>query len=110
MHFTAFHPDFRMLDHAHTPTSTLRRARDIALRNGVHHAYTGNVHDPEGETTRCVSCGTVLVGRNRYTITGWGLDSDGRCAACGQACAGVFAAAAGTWGARRRPVRLAEVT
>lgn len=110
MHFTAFHPDFKMLDVPATPPATLRRARDIARRNGVRHAYTGNVFDPEGQTTRCTGCGAVLVGRDGYAITAWGLAHDGACAACGVRCAGVFEDHAGTWGPRRRPVRLAEVT
>ncbi len=110
MHFTAFHPDFRMLRRAPTPAATLRRAREIAHRNGVRHAYTGNVHDPAGQTTRCAGCEAVLIGRSGYTITDWGLDASGACASCGARCPGTFAARAGSWGARRRPVRLAEVT
>ena len=110
MHFTAFHPDFRMRDRPPTCPSTLRRARAIALRNGVRHAYTGNVHDPAGQSTRCASCDALLVGRDGYAITAWGLDGLGACAACGGRCAGVFAEHPGDWGPRRRPVRLAEVT
>ena len=57
MHFTAFHPDFKMLDVPPTPPATLTRARDIALANGVRHAYTGNVHDGDGGSTRCPDAG-----------------------------------------------------
>jgi len=107
MHFTAFHPDFRMMDHAHTPPATLERARAIARGNGVRYAYTGNVRDREGGTTYCHACGEALVGRIGYDIVGWRL-RDGACARCGTLCAGVFEGGAGAWGSRRAPVRLGE--
>ena len=106
MHFTAFHPDFRMLDRGHTPLSTLRRAREIARKNGVRYAYTGNVHDPLGEATHCHACGALLVGRDRYRLHGWGLTAEGRCASCGEAWAGVIDGRPGGWGPRRLPVVL----
>ncbi len=106
LHFSAFHPDWKMLETPATSPAALRRARVVALANGLRYVYTGNVHDPEGQTTRCHGCGTRLVGRDGYTLTGWGLTSEGRCAACGTACAGVFEALPGEWGARRMPVRL----
>jgi pyruvate formate lyase activating enzyme len=106
MHFTAFHPDWKMRDRPPTPPSTLRRARRIATGNGVRYAYTGNVVDPEGQTTRCHACDALLIGRDGFEITAWGLHRDGRCPGCGTPCAGVFEGAPGTWGARRRPVRL----
>jgi pyruvate formate lyase activating enzyme len=106
-HFTAFHPDFRMRDRPPTPTETLRRARRIALGNGERYVYTGNVHDPAGQTTSCHACGAALVERDGYRLGAWGLDAGGRCAVCGTKCAGVFEAMPGRWGARRQPVRLA---
>ena len=108
MHFTAFHPDWKMLDVPPTPPATLTRARDIALRNGVRYAYTGNVHDERGGSTFCHQCGAMLIGRDWYDITAWNLDPEGKCKACGTACAGVFEAKPGTWGARRQPVRLSN--
>jgi pyruvate formate lyase activating enzyme len=108
VHFTAFHPDWKMLDRPHTPASTLTRARRIALDNGVRYAYTGNVHDIDGGTTRCHGCGAPLIERDWYTLVGWHLTSDGRCLRCGTACAGVFDGEAGTWGAKRRAVRILE--
>jgi pyruvate formate lyase activating enzyme len=104
MHFTAFHPDFRMLDKEHTPLATLEVARRIARRNGVRYAYTGNMHNPEGESTYCHSCDALLVRRDRYRLSAWGLSEEGRCAACGESCAGVVQGRPGTWGARRLPV------
>jgi pyruvate formate lyase activating enzyme len=107
MHFTAFHPDFRMLKHPPTPPATLTRAREIAMANGVRYAYTGNLYDPEGQSTRCHGCERVLIGRDGYEIEDWNLDADGACAACGTPCNGVFEEVAGHWGSRTQPVRIA---
>nr|VFK57963.1 MAG: pyruvate formate lyase activating enzyme [Candidatus Kentron sp. TC] len=90
MHFTAFHPDYRMRDRSPTPLDTLRRAREIAFGNGVRYAYTGNVHDPEGQSTYCHHCGVRLIGRDRYTITDWNLTDGGYCANCKTGCDGVW--------------------
>ena len=106
LHFTAFHPDWKMLDIPATPPATLTRACDIAMRNGVRYAYTGNVHDAAGGSTRCHECDEVLVGRDWYVLHSWNLTDDGRCRKCGAKCAGVFEGPAGTWGARRMPVRI----
>ncbi|HEB87920.1 MAG TPA: AmmeMemoRadiSam system radical SAM enzyme [Gammaproteobacteria bacterium] len=108
MHFSAFHPDWKMQDVPPTPPETLTRARAIALKNGVRYAYTGNVHDKKGESTYCHPCGEKLIGRDWYVLSDWNLDKDGNCKKCGAACAGVFEAAPGHWGARRMPVRLAD--
>ena len=108
MHFTAFHPDWKMLDKPPTPPATLSRARRIARDNGVRYAYTGNVHDERGESTYCHHCGARVIGRDWFVLTAWELDEAGCCRNCGTPCAGVFEAEAGTWGARRRPVRLMD--
>jgi pyruvate formate lyase activating enzyme len=107
MHFTAFHPDWKMLDTPHTPPETLTRARHIALRNGVRYAYTGNVEDPVGGSTCCHACGAMLITRDWYEVRDWALTDDGHCRRCGTRCAGVFEGPPGKWGTRRRPVRLA---
>ena len=106
MHFTAFHPDFRMLNKPPTPPATLTRARRTALDNGVRHAYTGNVYDPAGQSTYCHQCGQVLIGRNQYSLTAWNLTPDGCCTACDTRCSGMFEAQPGHWGPRRQPVLL----
>ncbi|GIX31466.1 MAG: AmmeMemoRadiSam system radical SAM enzyme [Porticoccaceae bacterium] len=108
IHFTAFHPDYKMLDVPPTPPATLRRARRIAMENGVRYAYTGNVHDREGQSTYCHHCGELLIGRDWYVLDAWNLTDDGRCRSCGTPCAGVFDGPPGSWGARRLPVRLAD--
>jgi len=107
MHFTAFHPDFKMLDVPPTPPSTLTRAREIALANGVRYAYTGNVHDRAGGSTCCPGCNTLVIERDWYELGAYGLTGDGHCASCGARVPGDFDGPPGTWGARRRPVRLA---
>ena len=108
VHFTAFHPDWKMLDVPPTPFGTLTRAREIAMTNGVRYAYTGNVHDEAGESTYCHHCGEKLIGRDWYVLSTWNLDEHGACKKCGTPCAGVFEAKAGTWGSRRQPVRLRD--
>jgi pyruvate formate lyase activating enzyme len=107
-HFTAFHPDWKMLDVPSTPFVTLKRARDIARCNGVRHAYTGNVRDEAGQSTYCHQCGTTLIGRDGYEITAWYLDDAGQCCLCGTRCAGVFESRPGDWGSRRQTVRLSD--
>ena len=107
LHFSAFHPDWRMRDKPPTPVSTLQHARRIAERCGLHYVYTGNVHDIEGGTTYCSSCNAPLIVRNKYELEGWHLTEDGRCRSCGTRCAGVFAGHAGAWGARFKPVSMA---
>jgi pyruvate formate lyase activating enzyme len=104
LHFSAFHPDFMMRDIPPTPPSTLTRAREIALGEGLHYVYTGNVHDEAGSSTYCRQCGERLIGRDWYQLTDWRLDEGGRCRACGAECAGHFGAGPGTWGARRMAV------
>jgi pyruvate formate lyase activating enzyme len=106
MHFTAFHPDYRMLDTPATPPSTLTRAREIAIGNGVRHAYTGNVHDAAGQRTDCPTCGATVIERDWYTIGAYRLDDHGHCVDCGTRVAGVFDGPAGDWGTTRVPVRL----
>jgi hypothetical protein len=107
LHLTAFHPDWKMRDAPPTPPSTLKRARETALRTGLRYVYTGNVHDEAGQSTYCDGCGARLIGRDWYTITAWGLDLGGHCAACGEICPGLFDALPGSWGARREPVVIA---
>ena len=106
LHFTAFHPDFRMTDRPHTPPATLRRAREQARAAGLRHVYTGNIRDGDGQSTYCTGCGAAVIGRDGYTIMGWRLDAQARCAACGTTLAGHFAPQPGTWGARRLPIAL----
>lgn len=106
LHFTAFHPDYKMRDVPPTPPATLRRARQIALANGVRYAYTGNVHDGEGGSTFCHHCGNLLIERDWYVLGAWNLGENGRCRFCHTSCAGHFERQPGRWGARRQPVRL----
>ena len=86
-----------------------KKAREIALKNGLRYVYTGNVHDLEGGTTRCSRCGTGIIARDWYELREWRLGPTGNCLNCGAVCPGVFDGPPGNWGRRRRPVRLAGV-
>ncbi len=105
VHFTAFHPDFKMMDTPRTPHETLLRARQIALDAGARFAYVGNVHDPTNESTYCPGCGMLLIERNWYDLGVYDL-KDGCCPGCGTKIPGVFEDVAGHWGRRRLPVRI----
>jgi pyruvate formate lyase activating enzyme len=106
LHFTAFHPDFKMTDLPATPPATLARARRQALAHGLKHVYTGNVHDEDGQSTYCAGCGALLIQRDWYRLGAYNLDATGHCLRCGKQLAGRFAARPGRWGARRLPVRI----
>ncbi|MEW5851821.1 MAG: AmmeMemoRadiSam system radical SAM enzyme [Myxococcota bacterium] len=109
--FTAYHPDYRLLDIPATPPETLTRARNIAMREGLRYVYTGNVHDDDGGQTLCPGCKSVVIGRDWHELTAWKLDPSGHCLACGTQIAGVFDGPPGHWGRRRLPVsmkRMAE--
>jgi pyruvate formate lyase activating enzyme len=108
LHFSAFHPDFKMRDVPPTPPDTLRRARRIALEHGLRYVYTGNVHDPDGGTTRCPGCGRPVVVRDWYDIVDYRLTGDGACADCGTRLPGVYDGPVGGWGRRRMPIRLVD--
>ncbi len=108
LHFTAFHPDWKMRDTPKTPADTLNRARDIALQSGVLHAFTGNVHDPRGNSTWCPGCGGLLIERDWHSLGQWRLSADGACPDCGLRVPGVFEAEPGEWGGGRRPVRFVQ--
>ena len=108
MHFTAFHPDWKMMDRPPTPPQTLSGARRIAMGNGVRYVYTGNVHDHQGGSTYCHECGERLIGRDWYVLNDWRLTEDGSCRACGTPCPGRLSSTPGDWGARRLPVRLSD--
>jgi len=109
LHFTAFHPDYKMTDIPATPVSTLTRARAIALGHGLRYVYTGNVHDTEGGSTYCPHCGGVAIQRDWYRILDYGISEDGRCKKCGGAIAGRYGEFKKPFGPRRIPVRLAAV-
>ena len=107
LHFTAFHPDYKMTDAAPTPLATLQRARRIALGNGLRHVYTGNVHDRAGGTTSCPQCAAVLIERDWHAIRRYELSDDGRCPHCATPIAGRFGVYREAFGSRRIPVRIA---
>ena len=103
LHFSAFHPDFKMRDTPRTTRESLRRARRIAREYGLRYVYTGNVHDPEGDATTCPNCDQVLIQRDWYRLEDWQMEN-GRCGHCQTPIAGRFAERPGRWGAKRKPV------
>ncbi len=107
LHFTAFHPDYKMITHQRTPQSTLQRARDIGLANGLSHVYVGNIFDPNGSSTYCTGCSKMLIKRTSYELGQYHI-VDGQCVSCGTICEGHFANAPGNWGNRRKPVRILD--
>ena len=108
IHFTAFHPAWKMSDERPTPSATLAESRRIALRSGLRYVYTGNVSDEEGGSTYCHGCGRRLIGRDWFQLTEWNLDGKGACRFCGAPCAGVFEGGPGPWGARCVPVSMED--
>lgn len=106
IHFTAFHPDYKMQNKNHTSRNTLKKARTIAMSAGLNYVYTGNIHDEKGASTYCTNCGKVVIGREWHIITDWQLNDSGCCLYCGTQCAGVFDGPPGNWGQKRLPIRL----
>ena len=104
IHFSAFHPDYKMNDIPGTPIETLSQARRIALDAGLQYVYTGNVHNQEGDTTYCPSCNSAVIVRDWYQIQHYRLDQNGRCADCNTPIAGRFEAFSGQFGRKRIPI------
>ena len=109
LHFTAFHPDYKMTDLPSTPPETLTRARSIGLSAGLQYVYTGNVHDTEGGTTFCPHCHSALIVRDWHLIERYDLTDSGCCAQCGTAIAGRFGKFSSQFGRRRIPLHIARV-
>lgn len=107
VHFTAFHPDFRLRDRPATPPETLVRAHEQALAAGIRYPYVGNIHDPRRESTYCSACGTTLIERDWHEIRRYRLVGN-QCPVCDRAIPGVFEDGPGDWGRRRLPVLIAD--
>ena len=110
LHFSAFHPDYKMIDVPPTPLETLIQARQIALAAGLRYVYTGNVHHREGDTTWCPSCGSALIVRDWYEIEQYRLTPDGHCPDCNAKIAGRFEKFTRAFGARRIPIVMKGTT
>ena len=108
MHFTAFHPDWKMRDIERTPAATLTRARKIAIENGIQFAFTGNVHDAGGSSSYCPQCSQLVIERDWYRLGRWELNESGHCRNCETPLPGVFEASPGRFGPRRLPVTLSS--
>lgn len=108
LHFSAFHPDYKMRDKSGTPLEILLRSRAIALKNGIQYVYVGNVHNKDAGSTYCSHCHHLLIGRDWYMLSEWNLTQDGTCKHCGTPCAGVFDGIPGDWGRKRIPIQLSS--
>lgn len=108
LHFTAFHPDFKLVDIVPTPKNTLVRAREHAMAAGLRYVYTGNVRDIAGQTTYCAGCRTPVIVRETYSVTRFTLDDEGCCRGCGRQLPGHFDPRPGSFGTRRIPVHLSR--
>jgi pyruvate formate lyase activating enzyme len=106
LHFSAFHPDYKLTNVPATPVETLLRARNIARRAGLKFVYTGNVHYQDGDTTRCPACDARLIERDWYEITRYSLTDDGRCPDCGNKIAGCYTRYTGCFGRKRVAISL----
>lgn len=108
IHFTAFHPDYKIRDKIRTPKETLIRAWQIARATGLRYVYTGNIHDEPTNSTYCHECGLKLISRDWHMLADWNLDPEGKCNRCGTNCTGHFEAKPGDWSRKRQPIRLKE--
>lgn len=105
LHFSAFHPDYKMPDTPATPLDTLLKARQIGLETGLRYVYTGNAGDVSSGSTYCHRCHAMLIERNHYQLGRWQLDDSGACRHCGTTLPGRFEAGPGSWGRQRQPLR-----
>ncbi|MEX2213175.1 MAG: AmmeMemoRadiSam system radical SAM enzyme [Phycisphaeraceae bacterium] len=105
IHFSAFHPDFKMMDKPRTPHRTLSEARSIAMEEGIKYAYVGNVHDKAGDSTYCPSCRKVVIERDWYELGEYHMVDYG-CEYCGTKIPGVFDDKPGDWGRKRLPITI----
>lgn len=110
LHFTAFHPDHRMLSHPRTPHATLTRARGIAQRLSLRHVYVGNVHDKAAQSSYCAGCGALVIARDWHRLSTWNLDDFGACVTCGTQLPGRFEGPPGKQGRKRQRVRIAQAS
>jgi len=106
VHFTAFHPDYRMMDTPRTPAATLLRARALARETGLQHVYVGNIHHREAQSSYCAGCGVCVIGRDWHELSDWRLTDRGRCVICDTPFPGRIDGPPGDWGRRRLPVRI----
>lgn len=106
LHFSAFHPDWKMRDKPRTPLETLLKARAIAIETGLRYVYIGNAHDKQASSTYCHHCGKLLIGRDWYELSDWHLDDNRCCKFCGAQCAGLFDSKPGNWGRQRLSVNM----
>jgi len=106
LHFSAFHPDYKLMNRPATPHRSLLKARQIAIENGIEYVYLGNVQDSDNASTYCPRCQQKLIGRLSYQISDWQIDAAGNCAFCGKTIPGKFETHPGNWGNRYERIRI----
>lgn len=106
LHFSAFHPDYRLTQRPATSHSSLKQAWNIARKNGIKHVYLGNVQDNAHSATYCSNCGKLLISRIGYTLDQWHLNAEGHCKYCDCVIPGVFEDQPGNWGNRYERIRI----
>ncbi|MGB5706946.1 MAG: AmmeMemoRadiSam system radical SAM enzyme [Arenicellales bacterium] len=110
LHFTAFHPDWKMRDIGRTPHNSLTAAREIALKRGLKYVYLGNVHDAVASSTYCSRCNALLIARDWHQIMEWKLDHEARCRQCGTKLDGVISEPPASTGSRPRHIQMPQTT
>ena len=105
IHFTAFHPDYKMTELPPTQANSLISAYKIAKDNGLHFVYTGNVHHKSTASTYCPNCNACLIERDWYELGDYHI-KDNSCSFCGTFIPGVFTNTKGIWGRKRQPISL----
>ena len=90
LHFSRFWPQYKLRSLYPTPTETLKRARDIALEEGLHYVYIGNVPEIGTGDTVCPRCKNTVIKRIGYSVLENHVSSDGICGFCGNKIAGIW--------------------
>ncbi|HEY2732756.1 MAG TPA: AmmeMemoRadiSam system radical SAM enzyme, partial [Polyangiales bacterium] len=107
LHFSAFHPAFKLRDLPPTPPQTVRRARERAKATGIRHVYTGNIRDAAGQASYCAGCGAICIARDGYRVSGFEMDDRAACKRCGTRLPGHFEGSPGQFGSRSIPLTIA---
>ncbi len=106
LHFSAFHPDYKLMNRPATSHHSLLKAKQIASENGIEYIYLGNVQDSDNASTYCSQCHKKLIGRQHYQLTDWQIDNKGNCVSCGKIIPGKFETTPGNWGNRYERIRI----
>ena len=90
LHFSRFWPQYKLRSLYPTPIETLKEARDIAMSEGLHYVYVGNVPEEDLESTICPKCKNVIIKRIGYKVLDNKVSSSGKCEICGNKIPGIW--------------------